>query len=867
MEEGYEDDFTSLLYMHPAQAYADPKSPQPTGSFDRTIEKCQKAIQLHSIKKKPKRNQGKMNDPEYREYVKRDEYNPFIHNAWLLMGKAQFNKGDFLSAAATFLYISRHFTWKPELVAEARIWQARCYIAEGWLYEAEDILTKLNNDGLPPSQSDWFSTVNADYLIRKGNYKQAIPYLKTAIKHASSKRQKIRMTFLLAQLYEKSDDKAMAYQTYNKVKKMSPPYRTEFNARIKQSEVYTGQNIAKEVKSLKRMVGKDRNKDYLDQIYYAIGNLYISRKDTANAIPNYILAAQKSTRNGIEKAISQVTLGNIYFAKRDYVKAQPCYAEAIPSLKETYPDYDLLKRRSEVLDELVVYAQNVELQDSLLTLSSMSEEKRLAVIDKIIADLIKKEKEVAEEQKRQEYLAANQGNNLPAMTGGAKQPTATNINMSGDNSWYFYNPALVSSGKTDFQRKWGSRKLEDDWRRRNKSGFSMSDFAEKTDEEKYGEEQENNDNIGDKQEEAPLDSAAMAAANDPKKREFYLKQIPFTPDEIKTANEIIAEGLYNMGLILNNKLEDFEASIESFNTLDKRYPENPYKLDMYYNMYLMYMRMNNKPMAEVYRAKIRELFPKSDYAVAMADPHYLDNLRRMDMVQDSIYEDTYKNYLDNNNGRVHANYDYMNRKYPLSKLMPKFIFLNSLSYISEKKYDDFKAGLKTLLEKYPNADVSPLATDMLKGLAQGRKIAEGSGNLRGMIWKIQLGDSTALANDTTAAPFVIDNNSPHLFVLVFATDSVSANQLLFNVARHNFTNFMVKDFDLEIMNFNAISMLVVKGFNNLEELKQYRRILEENKQFTLPEEVRPVMISADNFKLLLQGRSFEDYFMFLENNQ
>ncbi|MFQ7039905.1 MAG: hypothetical protein ACLRRG_05040 [Barnesiella sp.] len=176
-----------------------------------------------------------------------------------------------------------------------------------------------------------------------------------------------------------------------------------------------------------------------------------------------------------------------------------------------------------------------------------------------------------------------------------------------------------------------------------------------------------------------------------------------------------------MGLILNNKLEDFEASIESFNTLDKRYPENPYKLDMYYNMYLMYMRMNNKPMAEVYRAKIRELFPKSDYAVAMADPRYLDNLRRMDMVQDSIYEDTYKNYLENNNSRVHANYDYMNRKYPLSKLMPKFIFLNSLSYISEKRYDDFKAGLKTLLEKYPNADVSPLATDMLKGLAQGRK--------------------------------------------------------------------------------------------------------------------------------------------------
>ena len=32
MEEGYEDNFTDLLLMHPAQAYANPKDPQPSGS-------------------------------------------------------------------------------------------------------------------------------------------------------------------------------------------------------------------------------------------------------------------------------------------------------------------------------------------------------------------------------------------------------------------------------------------------------------------------------------------------------------------------------------------------------------------------------------------------------------------------------------------------------------------------------------------------------------------------------------------------------------------------------------------------------------------------------------------------------------------
>ena len=190
MESNYEDNFTRLVHMHPVSAYGNPKETKPNGSFDRTIEKCQKAIKLHSIQKKPKRNQNKMHDPKYREYVKRGEFNPFIHNAWLLMGKAQFYKGDFLAASATFIYITRHFTWKPDQIAESRIWQARCYLEMGWMYEAEDVLQKINNDGLPSKLNNWFSTVNADFLIRNGEYKQAIPYLQTAIKAESKKPRK-----------------------------------------------------------------------------------------------------------------------------------------------------------------------------------------------------------------------------------------------------------------------------------------------------------------------------------------------------------------------------------------------------------------------------------------------------------------------------------------------------------------------------------------------------------------------------------------------------------------------------------------------------------------------------------------------------
>lgn len=862
METEYQDNFTDLLYMHPAQAYANPKDPQPSGSFDRTIEKCQKAIQLHSIKKKPKRDSRKMSDPKYRDYLKRDEYNPFIHNAWRLMGQAQYYKGEFLEAAATFLYISRHFTWMPDLVAEAKLWQARCYIALGWLYEAEDILQKINNDKLPESQNNWFATVNADYLIRSGQYQKAIPFLETAIKSAPSKQQRIRLTFLLGQLYEKTGVNAKAYETFGKVISMNPPYRTEFNARIKQTEIFSGKDITKEVKKLTRMASRDRNKEYLDQVYYAIGNLYLSRKDTLKAMENYRLANQKSTRNGIEKAICQVTLGDLYFDRREYVDAQPCYAEALPLLKEDFPRYDLLSRRSTVLDELVVYAQNVELQDSLQDLAAMSETERNKAIQQIIDDLIKKEKEEAEALQREEYLAQQQGPQFNSNNAAKNNATL----ISGDKSWYFYNKTMVAAGKTEFQRTWGSRKLEDDWRRRNKSGFSMSDFAEKTDGGGDTEEGMEVDENGMPLEESP-DSAQLADAEDPHKPAFYLKQIPLTPEALEVSNEVVAEGLFNMGIILKNKLEDYPAAIANFNLLEERFPENPYRLDVYYNMYLMYMRNGDEVTASIYRDKIRSTFPESAYAQAMADPHYLDNLRRMSTEQDSIYEDTYAAYLANNNAAVHRSRQYMEEKYPLSPLMPKFLFLDALAYVGDKQYDKFKAGLRDLLERYPQADVSPLATTMLKGVAQGRQVAEGSGNLRGMLWKARLtNDTTTVLNDTAQVAFTQDLKAPHVLLLVYATDSVSSNQLLFDVAKHNFTTFVIKDFDLEIMTFNEISMLVVKGFNNFDELSHYRRLLDHSETFRYPPGVKPVMISEDNFKKLLEGYSFEDYFLFLENN-
>ena len=857
MESAYEDDYSRLMFIHPAAAKADERAPQPNGNFDRSIEKAQKAIQIRSIKKKPRKKQGKASDPKQKEWLKRDEYNPFLHNAWLMMGRSQYMNGDFLGAASTFFYISKHFTWLPVTVTESKLWEARSYCALDWLFEAESILTRVKPEQLVNKELKMlYYTAYADFYVKSQEWAKAIDMLRRAIPLTSGS-QKTRLNFLLGQLLQRTGDNAAAYKAYAKAgASNSATYRTKFNARIKQSEVYTGSDIEPEVKALRRMVRYDRNKEYLDQVYYAIGNLYLSRGDTTQAIENYELAVEKSTRSGIDKTIAQITLGGLYYDRHLYAKAQPCYSEAMSQIPETWPDYRTLKRRSDVLDELAVYSQNVELQDSLLRLSAMTPEQQLDVVNKIIDELKKKEKEEADAAAREEFLAQNDQNGLQ------DNKTQTFTMNNGDDSWYFYNTAAKNSGRTEFQRRWGNRKLEDDWRRRNKASFNFNDFDTPAEGEEGDENTEGKEAATDSIEENP---ELAKREQDPHYPEYYLKQIPKTDLEKQTSNDIIQEGLYNMGVILKDKMEDFPASEAEFEELLRRYPDNVYRLDAYYNMYLMYMRAGNRAKAEKYRQLILTDFPESAYGIAMKDPEYIEQLRRMQQVENQYYDQALEAYLDNSNADVHAIYNTVKRDYPLTKLMPRFMFLEALTCVSDRKPDEFNAILREMLERYPDTDLAPYASSYLKGMAQGRELQQGLSNMRGMLWDIKLGsDSTATSSDPVE--FTINPQEEQLLVLLFPTDVISQNALLYNIARHNFTSFMVKDFDLEQMNFGRLGLLIIKGFDNVDEINYYLKVLNESAQLKLPSEVRPVVISKANFdKMLQSGRSFDDYFNYMRD--
>lgn len=436
--------------------------------------------------------------------------------------------------------------------------------------------------------------------------------------------------------------------------------------------------------------------------------------------------------------------------------------------------------------------------------------------------------------------------------------------MNADKSWYFYNTMTKNAGKTEFQRKWGARKLEDDWRRRNKTTYSMDDPEEPTDEdseESDADSGEANDSI------AAAKKELADKANDPHNIEFYLKQIPSTPEEIQNSNDVIQEGLYNMGVILKDRLEDYTAARKEFLQLDERYPDNVYRLDVYYNMYLMAVRQNDVGDAEHWRQMIINEFPDSPYGQAMLDPDYFTHLREMHARQEQMYEKAYTAYLDDKNNEVHRMTQKMEEDYPLSAILPKFVFIDALSYLTQGDEDMFRERLTTLLDKWPETDMTPMAGAILKGLKAGRKPHAGMSNARGILWDIRLTDKELPEGaDGQPAAFERDPEKPQYLVLAFPRDSVNANQVLYDVARFNFSSFVVKDFDLEPMAFGNVGLLIIKRFDNMRQLEHYRNVMAQS-GFELPGQVRPIMISKANFELLLrEGRSFEEYFRFEEQD-
>lgn len=860
-ENGNKDNFTEMIPMY---TVGNKKSRElGKANYDKAIEKCEKAIKLHSITKRPEWTKRRRKTERDIEWLSRKEYNPFLWKAWMLMGRSQFYQGAFDEAASTFSYMCRLYATQPAIYGRARAWLAKSYIEQDWLYDAEDVIRNMQRDSIHwRAQKEWDFTY-ADYYIHTGDYDKAIPYLKKSIDHEMRKKQKARLCFLLGQLYAATGKNAEAYKAFKSVVRKNPPYELEFNARIAMTEVMGASQAKKMVGKLKRMAASDKNKDYLDQVYYAIGNIYLAQKDTMNAISNYEKGNKKATRSGIEKGVLLLKLGDLYWQQEKFSDAQRCYGEAIGLLDKDRKDYEQLSARSKVLDELVPYTDAIHLQDSLQTLAKMSEKDRNAAIDRVIAELKRQEKEqkrLEDEKNAQQTMQRNgaMGNRNNTNRNNTAQ---TQQNNRQNAVWYFYNAMAVQQGKQAFEKLWGKRENTDNWQRVNKTvvgNLNGDADMELTEEQK--------DSIAKAElAQDSLEQLKDSAQNDPHKREYYLAQIPFTEDQVATSNLAIMDGLYNSGVIFKDKLDNLDLSKKQFTRLETQYPDFEQKADMYYHLFLLYSRLGQHDVAAGYVEKLKAEYPENQWTILLTDPYFKENAQFGVHIEDSLYAATYEAFKTDRLSEAKANAQISATRFPLGENRDKFLFIGGLAKLNDGDSKGCVDDMKAVVEKFPQSKLAEMAGMIVNGVNAGKPLHGARFDL-GDVWTRRtavLADSDSI----NAKTFDAERNTEFVFMLAYVPDSVDENKLLYQMAKVNFTHYVVRNFDLAIEDANGLRRMVVRGFRNYDEALQYARGLSEQAGLQqLLSGCKAIVISDKNLPLLGTNFSYADYQNFYDKN-
>lgn len=831
--------------------------------FDRSIEKAQKAIKQHSIKRKPKKPAGRRLSEKQRRFYAQREFNPFLWRAWVMMADAQFLKGEFTEAASTYIYISRLYENDEDIVARSRIGLAKCYTELGWLYEAEELLQRTERDTLPDAFVEEFAVAKGNLLLRQGRIAEAIPHIERGTDRSGiTGLEKAREYYLLGQLYAETGDRKTAYRYFGKTINTSPPYELEFNARIRQTEMAGDEDHGKILRKLKRMARSPKNEDYLSQIYYAIGNIHISANDTTEAIRAYETGVAEGSTSGYGTGMLHLSLANIYWAQERFSKAHDNYSKALPLLTDDTEGYEEAEFRNSVLGDIVQYTDIVEKQTELLYWATLTPEQLYPIIDA----LIEEEERLAELRRIEEEKTGRESGGSELENAGV-QADMTMPGQEEGAQWYFYNPTLVSQGIRSFRQEWGDRELKDYWRFSHEIASLMANDTIPQDSTLYSQE------VAGKGEALPTDSIESGVASteentdslstDPTTREYYIQQIPVTEEQFAKAHEMLSEALYEAGVRFKDNLSDKRLTLKYLERFVNDYPQHEKMPDALFHLFLACSRWNEPEKAEEYKSRLISEFPDNPSTLLIQQPGFFESAAERKANEDSLYVKAYTHYTNQEYDDVIRENIVAQERYPNGSHRARFMFIDAMAKLYSDRQEDALTALDALLSTYSGDSISRIAGEISTGIREGRLLQSG---ISTSIWA-RRADGTIVEGSDSLPQFSAERDEPYYFVLAFPNGTVDQRRLLFEMARYNFSKYMVRNFDMSFEEFAEITLFEVKEFLNFDEAFVYRRRLYGNSETaTMLEGINSIIISKTNLDLLLQYYSFEDYQRFYEEN-
>lgn len=819
VQSSHRDDYTTLL---PVFEYSSAESARAAApDMERAIQKASKVIAMHSITARPSEKGRRGGNARSEEFYNRREYNEWVDDAYMLMAKAHFYQRNFMAARSSFSFAVSISTDK-DLATEAAIWMVRIQTEEGNYSEASRLLRETTDDpsGLPRALRAMYYTTQADIALRQKRFSDAIDPLTRAVDFTSDKDTRVRLTYLLAQVCQVAGENELSTRYFSQVIRMNPSYELEFNAGINLAGVTDiSRGDADDLKkTLRRMLRDSKNKDYLDQIYYALAGLEKRMGNTDEALKLWSQAAASSTVNTRQKARAYLALGEYFYTLPEYMTASLYYDSVSALIDSRFPDYAAISRRASDLGEFADFRRVVVREDSLRRVAGMTAAERDALIAGIIrtyeADLAKGRTGDGSDRFNMGQYYENEQRYRGA--------------ISAEGGWYFYNQTALSFGRTEFRRRWGERRLEDSWRRANKARAAFSSVSQT----ETGDEKQKADSAG----------------TDPQRtKEYYLRNLPLTDSLMRLSANASATALLGEGKILASRLADTLSAAISLEEAARTSTDDNIKAEALYELYRL-LRLYDPARAERRRSDLLALYPETEYAQVLSDPDYVRKHREMAMRSSASYEKAYQAFTEGRYSETQALCREAVKQYAGEDLVPKFMLLDAMATGALQGEIAYKARLDSLVARFPTT-------------AEGKRAAEINEFLRKEIPSIKIAEDTRIAEEIYHA----DMLQPHYVIIIAGNFRANMNQMVFDVINYNLDNYANKNYRTEGTAVDLGYIMIVTGqFGNADEAASWLRAFNPSETIrgAADAALTLYLISRDNLEKFREDKKVDRYGIF-----
>jgi tetratricopeptide (TPR) repeat protein len=842
LHDTYSDNYTEILPVYVVPEKFNPIADDPAGPTVNSKE-------LDEIISKA------------RTIIADKSYGNYIDEAYMLLGKSYFYKGNYFIAAEYFDYTASTYQSDKNILLEALNWKARCYLQLNNLQASAAILDSLEAtlNSVPKKSSEPLATL-AQMSIELNRRKEAIPYLEAAIAESNKPQDKKRWTYILAQLHEAENEPEQALACYRTVQNSNAEFDLYFNARLNTIRLLGILNRQRKSRTAEMLslVKDDKYSDFLDQVYYQIAEAYADEHDYSNAIDYYNRSIQTATKNQSQKGLSYLKLADFNFnTSKDYLKAKAYYDSTINTLPKSHSQFQQISKKALNLQYLTDRYQAIAFQDTVQALSRVPEDERLLRIQGYKSDA---------------------SNTSPSFQ--ASQNTGKENSLPGDGNFYFHNQAALELGLIDFRKRWGNRIQEDNWRQ----SIRVSDQTN------------TQRTVSLAVPGNPSDLSALAAPEkDDAFVQKYIKAIPVNADMLQLSDQKIIDAYFELASFYQQELNDNNEAIRIYEILLSRFPENNYLAAINYSLYLAY-RNSSPGKANTYKDIVLSRFAESIYARTITDPEFSLKQNKHDLVLNARYDSLFTTYQRKDFASVIRIAEGIAPAFPDNHLAPQFDYLRAISIGRTYPVDSLLHAFQSILKRYPSDRlIVPLVNDHLSYINQHldefkkRKVALTDFDPNETPFSVPLYAENLSAPDTpqasvpdkqnevqenvsvpaSASIFSTAVSDTYYFVIDVADASLRLSASRFGVGQFNRGNYPARRLRHQITEFDDDQLIYVGNFSSFEDVKTYAEgiIPQLNRIMKVPEsKYSAFIISKENFEKLNSKVLVNQYLDFYKNN-